>query len=327
MLFTQLVIWHFSHNLGMIKIDNNVHIIHLNRRLGKMNWLNLHHMKYFLVIAEEGSISAASRKLLVGQPALSAQLKQFEDYLGLQLFQRTGKKMNITPEGEYVLKYAKAIKQLEDELISNLGHASEAGQKEYTLGAQESVPKTVTGHAISAIRTLSKIKLKIIEGTGEELFSHLVSGKIDFFVGNFRPLDESKEMIYTSLGRERVSVWGTKNFVKLRKGFPESLSGTQFILPGFQNPLRHDFEKYMLEMGLPFEAAIEAQDTALLKELGSRGEGLIVMGEESVNAFVKTGKLVKIGTIPKLTEEYWLGMVRKKIDNEHQKLIVKSIGH
>lgn len=292
-----------------------------------MNWLNLHHMKYFLAIAEEGSISAASKKLLVGQPALSAQLKQFEDYLGLRLFERIGKKMHITPEGEYVLKYAKAIKQLEDELISNLGHASETGKKEFTLGAQESVPKTITGHAISAIRTLSQVKLKVIEGTGEELFSLLVNGKIDFFVGNFRPLDERKEMIYTSLGREKVSVWGTKNFAKLRKNFPVSLTGSHFILPGFQNPLRHDFEKYMLEQGLQFEAVIEAQDTALLKELGMRGQGLLVMGEESVSTLVKTGKLIKIGTLPKLTEEYWLGMVRKKIDNEHQKLIVKAIGH
>ncbi len=77
--------------------------------------MNLHHLKYFLVIAEEGSLSAASKKLLVGQPALSAQLKQFESWLGIKLFERIGKKLVITQSGEYVLKYAKAIKNLEDE--------------------------------------------------------------------------------------------------------------------------------------------------------------------------------------------------------------------
>lgn len=288
-----------------------------------MNWLNLHHLKYFLVIAEEGSISAASKKLLVGQPALSAQLKQFEEYLGILLFDRIGKKMNITPEGEYVLKYARAIKQLEDELISTLGHARETNQKEFTLGAQESVPKNIIAQAISAIHSQSSVKLKVIEGTGEELFTLLTSGKIDFFVGNFRPMEEGKEMIYSSLRKEKVAVWGPKKFSKLKKNFPMSLAGSPFVLPGFQNPLRHDFEKFMLQMGLNFEVKIEAQDTALLKELAVREEGLAVMGAESVDG--STG-LIKIGYIPKLTEEYWLGMVRKKIDNEHQKLILKYTG-
>ena len=292
-----------------------------------MNWLNLHHLKYFLVIAEEGSISAASKKLLVGQPALSAQLKQFEEYLGLKLFNRTGRRLIISPEGEYVLKYARAIKQLEDELISNLGHANQAGVKEFSIGAQESVPKAIIAHAISAVTSIPAVKLKIIEGTGEELFDLLISGKIDFFLGNFRPLDETREVIYLSLAKEQVSVWGSKSFLKLRKNFPASLSGSRFVLPGFQNPIRHDFERFMLQTGLNFEVGIEAQDTALLKELAVRGEGLIIMGEESAKSWEKAGKLIKIGTIPKLTEEYWFGMVRKKIDNNHQRLIIKAIGH
>lgn len=293
---------------------------------GFMEWLNLHHLKYFLIIAEEGSISAASKKLLVGQPALSAQLKQFEDYLGFQLFDRSGKKMVITAEGEYVLKYAKAIKSLEDELISNLGHAKEVGVKDIIIGAQESVPKSIISHAVSAVAAVPMIKIKVIEGTGEELFNLLINGKIDIFVGNFRPMDESKEMIYVSLAKEQVCVWGSKKLLPLKKAFPDSLSGAKFILPGFQNPIRHDFEKFMLELGLNFEVSIEAQDTALLKELAVRGEGLIILGEESAKSWAKVGQLHKIGVLPKLTEEYWLGMVKKKIDTENQKLIMKSLG-
>ena len=46
-----------------------------------MKWLNYHHLIYFREIAKEGSISKASEKLLIGQPALSAQLKQLEEEL------------------------------------------------------------------------------------------------------------------------------------------------------------------------------------------------------------------------------------------------------
>jgi LysR family transcriptional activator of nhaA len=52
------------------------------------NWINYHHLFYFKTIAEEGTVSKAAEKLRLGQPTLSAQLKQFEENLGVQLFER-----------------------------------------------------------------------------------------------------------------------------------------------------------------------------------------------------------------------------------------------
>ena len=286
--------------------------------------MNLHHLKYFLVIADEGSLSAASKKLLVGQPALSAQLKSFEDWLGVSLFIRGGKRLQITPVGEYVLKYARSIKNMEDELLANLQHGDDLGKRELVLGAQESVPKTIVAHAISTIKKVRPLRLKIIEGTGEELFNLLHTSKIDFFIGNFKPINQAKEMFYLSLAREPVSIWGAKKFQKLKAGFPESLDGQPFILPGLQNPIRHEFEKLMLQAGLGFEMSIEAQDTALQKELASRGEGLLLMGEDSVGAWVSAGRLVKIGAFPGIYEQYWLGMVKRTIDNDYLKSILKA---
>jgi LysR family transcriptional regulator, transcriptional activator of nhaA len=289
-----------------------------------MSWMNLHHLKYFLTIAEEGSLSGASKKLLVGQPALSAQLKSFEDWLGVDLFNRTGRKLQITPAGEYVLKYARAIKNLEEELILNLKHGDNLLKREFVLGAQESVPKTIMAHAISVTRKLRPVKLKVMEGTGEELFSLMVNGKIDFFIGNFKPMSESKELFYLSLGKEPVAVWGGKNFEKLKKDFPKSLAGKSFILSSFQNPVRHDFEKFMLQNGYDFEVGIEAQDTALQKELAARGEGLVLLGDESAKSWVNSGRLVRLGYLPSLSEQYWLGMVKRTIDNDYVKAIMNA---
>jgi LysR family transcriptional activator of nhaA len=287
--------------------------------------MNLQHLKYFLAIVEEGSLSAASKKLLVGQPALSAQLKNFETWLGSQLFERRGKRLHITPLGEYVLRYAKAIKNLEDELISSMAHASEFISKDLIIGIQESVPKTVMADTICAIKKVRPVHIKVIEGTGEELFSLLTSGKIDCFIGNFKPMSSSKEILFTHLASERVSVWGTGKFAKAKSNFPASLDGLSFILPGFQNQLRHDFEKFMLENGLHFDMAIEAQDTALQKELASRGEGLLILGEDSVKSWVGAKRLQKIGNLPQLKENYWFGMLKKKLDNNYVKQIVVAL--
>lgn len=292
-----------------------------------MQWMNLHHLKYFLVIAEEGSLAAASKKLLVGQPSLSAQLKQFEEWLGHPLFQRVGKKFVITPTGEYVLKYARAIKDLEDELLNNMNHAEDLVKKELVLGAQESVPKSILANAISALSASRAVKIKVLEGTGDELFEKLTTGKIDLFIGNFRPLSAGKEVVYVSLGKEPVSVWGSKKFSHLKKGFPKSIESSPFVLPGFQNQLRHDFEKFMLQHGIGFTVAVEAQDTALQKELSSRGEGLTVLGDQSAKAWANSGLLVKIGSLNEIRQEYWLGMVKRSLDNQHIKSVLETFRH
>ncbi len=290
-----------------------------------MKWMNLHHLKYFLVIAEEGSIAGASKKLLVGQPALSAQLKQFEDWLGTRLFNRENKRLVLNEAGEYVLRYAKAIKELEDELVTNMESGFEAMSREIVVGGQESVPKSVLVEAIRAINKNHSHKLRVIEGTGSELFELLIAGKIDIFIGNFKPLSDGKEMLYSSLGKESVSVWGAKSLAHLKSGFPESLEGQKFILPGFQNPLRHDFERFMLQSGINFSVLIEAQDTALQLELARKGEGLVLIGDESASAWARAGLLVKIGSLKDIREEYWMGMVKKALDNKHLKSIMASL--
>ena len=286
--------------------------------------MNLHHLKYFLSIAEEGSLSAASKKLLIGQPALSAQLKQFEQWLGLELFERQGKRLVITPAGEYVRKYAKAIKNLESELLANIGHANEKSVREVVIGVQESVPKSVIAKSMAKIRKVGPVRIQIIEGTGEELFKLMMESKIEFIITNFRPMIDTKEIYYTSLGKETVSVWGSKKYLSKRSHFPKSLEGESFILPGFQNQLRHEFEKYMFQTGINFEVVIEAQDTALQKELAANGQGLVILGEDSVKAWVSSGRLHKIGQIKELKEEYWLGMVKRILENSYIKEILKN---
>ena len=80
----------------------------------------------------------------------------------------------------------------------------------------------------------------------------------------------------------------------------------------------------MLQSGLKFETAIEAQDTALQKELAARGEGLVVLGEKSVKSWVKEKRLYKIGNLPNVKQEYWLGMLKKMVDNRFIKAVLHA---
>ena len=61
-----------------------------------MNWLNYHHLFYFWITAKEGSIKSASKKVGIGQPAISTQIRTLEEYLEQNLFERKNRALVLT---------------------------------------------------------------------------------------------------------------------------------------------------------------------------------------------------------------------------------------
>ncbi|RYD81720.1 MAG: LysR family transcriptional regulator, partial [Verrucomicrobiaceae bacterium] len=64
-----------------------------------MDWLNYHHLRYFWMVAREGSLRKAAERLSVSQPSISAQIRLLEDALGEKLFRRSGRGLHLTDAG------------------------------------------------------------------------------------------------------------------------------------------------------------------------------------------------------------------------------------
>ena len=106
-----------------------------------LQWLNYHHLYYFYVIATEGGVTEASRKLRLAQSTLSSQLKQFEEVIGYHLFERKKKKLFLTDIGKRVFDYAHEIFSLGEELKHSLGNLKDSMSLTLKIGVMDSIPK------------------------------------------------------------------------------------------------------------------------------------------------------------------------------------------
>src|SRR6201981_969680 len=97
--------------------------------------VELRHIRYFVAVAEaENVLRAATQKLHVSQPAVSRQIRDLEDELGVQLFKRTGKTVNLTDAGRLFLKEARAVLERTDEAVANVRVFAQAAETELHVG-------------------------------------------------------------------------------------------------------------------------------------------------------------------------------------------------
>lgn len=138
----------------------------------------------FLAVAENASFRKASEQLHLSLPAVSMQIKQMEERLGLALFQRTTRKVELTPEGEQLLISArKAVAELEGAL-ARLQQSADAQQGHLSFAC---VP-TVAGTTLPALimefaRRYPGVTVRVRELTQPEMLEAVRRREVDFGIG------------------------------------------------------------------------------------------------------------------------------------------------
>ncbi len=281
-----------------------------------MRLLNYHHLYYFQAIASEGSIAEASKKLRLGQPTLSAQLKSLEEILDTQLFERRSKKLFITEAGQVALEYANQIFTLGDELMEVIESKSFSKRSHVQIGALESLPKRLIQQLVNFAQEGEKCTITVLEGTADFLFRELTAHKIDLVLSNFPPnIGDENQFTSRLLVSAPIALFGTKRFRHLQGGFPNSLQGQPFILPTLHSKLRHDLDHYFRINNITIDRTIETQDTSVQKILGIEGLGLVPLPEFAGLELVKEKKLVNLGPLPDIVEDFWIVSGIRKIAN------------
>jgi LysR family transcriptional regulator, transcription activator of glutamate synthase operon len=167
--------------------------------------MELTQLRYFVTIAETMSFTGAAESLHISQPALSYQMRNLERELGTRLFDRKGRRIELTADGELFLPLAQSVLYRANEAVRVLREHMGAGEGEVRLGCNPSVATYIVPSMLTEFRKdYPHVKVHSVEA-GDLDLQHLVqAGTVDFAV--VTALGSAQLLDVTPLGTEYLRI-------------------------------------------------------------------------------------------------------------------------
>lgn len=173
--------------------------------------MELRVLRYFLMVVDERNISRAAAKLHVSQPTISRQLSELEAELGVTLFERGQRRIELTVAGEYFAQQARQIVLLADKTVANVQRKHDV-RGSVMIGSAEAPMMVSVAAAIRHMReTAPKVVANIYSTDAEDVHARMQTGFFDFGVV-MEPTDKQDYHFINLPGATRWGVLVKKNF-------------------------------------------------------------------------------------------------------------------
>lgn len=276
-----------------------------------MEALNFHHLRYFWVVAREGSVSRAAKKLRLTQPTVSEQLRELSERLGEPLFRREGRGLVLTEVGETVARIADEIFALGDQLVETVRGKRTGRPLRLAVGISDAVPKQVAFRILEPA-VEARVQVTCHEDTPSRLLGELTAHALDVVISD-APSHEPGTHAHL-LGECGVSIWGSARLAnELRVGYPRSLDGAPFLLPSASTAFRRELDAWFVSHKIRPHVVGEFEDAALLGVFAESGAGLYAAPDAIAPRSGRRRELVRAGPIKSLRARYYAITIERRL--------------
>ncbi len=283
-----------------------------------VEWLNYHHLRYFYVVAKEGSLARAAEKLGVSQPSISEQIRELESAFGEKLFQREGRNNKLTAAGRVVFGYAEDIFSLGRELMNAVKQRPSTRALRLYVGVTDSFPKLVTNEILKPAFALSQpVHVICREGKMEDLLAQLAAHRLDLVLSDEPASSSTSFKTFThTLGESGTTFCAEKKLAtRLKRGFPKSLHNAPALLPSENTVLRRALETWFRGQAIQPRVVAEFEDLALMKVMAAEGLGFIALPTVAAVAALKHHGFHTVGQTEKCRVQFHAITAERRINH------------
>ncbi len=259
--------------------------------------------RIFYVVAKSGSFTKASDQLFLSQPALSQSIKQLEKQLGIKLFTRTHKGVELSENGGKLI-YAnveQALKLLE-EAEEKVTEMTSTPTGLIRVGATDSIFSHVLANWIVKYKEqFPQVKIELVTGTSPETIAQLKASRVDVAFLNLPINDVDINLLRTVSHLSDVFVAG-KKFERL-KGKEINIADLEkfpLLMIESNTVARHSLNQFTETLGVTLTPDIEVDSWDFMMKLVSLGMGIGCIPREYCKREIQSGELFEVNVTPSL---------------------------
>jgi molybdate transport repressor ModE-like protein len=179
--------------------------------------VDIYQLKTFIAVARVGSVTQAASQLHLSQPAVSAHIKAMEDTLGLSLFDRTGRGMTLTRDGQRLLGKAEQILAAHQDLMVEAARGKGELAGKLQLGASSNSNHAAVGKLLTTLAAeLPAVEVALRHRTSQEVLAGIRSGALDAGFYN-EPGEPDPDLTTTEVSRFAVHLVAAPGLVPASK--------------------------------------------------------------------------------------------------------------
>lgn len=240
--------------------------------------LELRLLRYFVAIADEGSVTKAASSVRVAQPSLSRQIRQLEEIVGSPLFERRGGRLQLSAAGHAYLPVARDLVNRADVATNYLRAASVPSAVVLSLVAPETTVADVIAPFL-AQRRGQAATVTVREGIPSAVFGEVVAGNADLGISSGSPP--------SSLASRPIIRFAVLAYVppddplaRHRSVSLEQLAQRPLIVLGAGHGTRRVFDDAMGQAGLSYETAAETNVPHVAQAMAAAGRGVAIVTDD-----------------------------------------------
>ena len=232
-------------------------------------------LRSFAVFAERLNFTHAARELHLSQPALHAQIQKLSEQLGATLYQRQGRALVLTMQGQQALSFARELRERTSAFVEELQGG--VSHQPVVLAAGEGAYLYLLGEAIQGFVKRARVPLRLLTRNQEQTIASLLSGEAHLGVSALEVVPEGLDA--ELLARvEQVLVMPKGHALARKKRITlAALAGESLILPQADRPHRVAISRALLSVGVNAPVHVEANGWGLMMHFVKLGLGVSIV--------------------------------------------------
>jgi LysR family transcriptional activator of nhaA len=277
--------------------------------------INDKHLQYFWRVARAGGLARASDEAHVTPQTISEQLHELEAALGTRLFERRGRRLELTEHGQVAFDYAERIFALGAEAEAVLRGSAEAQSVHFRVGVADVVPKAVAHRLIEpAIHIGRPVHLTAREWKLDGLLAELAVHRLDMVIADTpTPPGTGVRAFNHRLGETGLFFFAAPSLAdRMKTDFPACLHRMPMLMPGQDTALYGRLVRWFERHAITPELVAEFDDAALMKAFGRAGLGIFSSPAALADEIAEQYSVKPIGQTDEVRQEFFAISVQRR---------------